>query len=154
MIAHEGAVHSTATQAGSRRNNSTSQSNTARNRKRRYSSMTRSLHTAQHGSAPDNKQHQERGNNNMASTLSAAPIQRPTQTKNASGHPARQAQAGLWSLMTANTTNWPGAKALITALGMPNNPSRPTFITLQEHRNARLQPRQAAVSYTLQEASL
>ena len=40
--------------------------------------------------------------------------------------------------MTANTTNWPGAKALITALGMPNNPSRPTFISLQEHRNAGL----------------
>ena len=38
--------------------------------------------------------------------------------------------------MTANTTNWMGAKPLITAFNRGNNPRRPAFIVLQEHRNA------------------
>ena len=42
-----------------------------------------------------------------------------------------------WTLMTANTTNWMGAKTLITALGREPNTRRPTFIALQEHRNAK-----------------
>ena len=136
MIAREGAVHCTSTIVGNVRTSSTPQNSKSRHRIRSYSSLTRSLHTAQPGSAPVNKHHQGKGNNIRSTILSAAPIQRPTHTKITDGPPAIQAQIGLWSLMTANTSNWPGAQALITALGMPSNPSRPTFITIQEHRNA------------------
>ena len=107
-----------------------------RHRTRSYSSLSRSLHTALPYSIPAIGAHQGSNTDNRAKLLSPAPIQRPTLTKIPGGPPATQAQVGLWSLMTANTSNWPGAQALLTALGMPSNPSRPTFITIQEHRNA------------------
>ena len=69
MIAHEGAVHSTSTQAGSRRNNSTFQSSTARNRKRRYSSMTRSLHTQHSTAVPQTTNNTQKGETTTGKAL-------------------------------------------------------------------------------------
>ena len=73
---------------------------------------------------------------NRPGTLSRAPIQSPDAAQQGHKAPALRAREGQWALMTANTTNWPGVQALITALGLPNNPSKLTFIVIQEHRNA------------------
>ena len=122
--------------------------NTPAARKRRYSTMTRFLHTTPGSISMCGKQHQNQGKSNAPGVLSKAPVQGLSATQHVQSPPVPRAQAEPWSLMTANTTNWMGAKALITALGRHNNPRRPTFIVLQEHRNAgpderkRAEPRQ------------
>ena len=110
--------------------------NTPVHRKRRYSSMTRYLHTAQVSSHAGGMQYRVLCKSNRPGTLSRAPIQSPYAAQQGHKAPVLRAREGKWALMTANTTNWSGAQALITALGLPNNPSKPTFIVIQEHRNA------------------
>ena len=82
------------------------------------------------------KLHAKEDKHNTPGELSTAPIQGLTALQQAQRLPVSGARPGQWSLMTANTTNWMGAKTLITALGRDPNPRRPTFIVLQEHRNA------------------
>ena len=110
--------------------------NTPVHRKRRYSSMTRYLHTAQSSSQAGARHYRVLHNSNMPGTLSRAPIQSPYAELKRHTAPAPLAREGKWALMTANTTNRKGAQALIRALGFPSNPSKPTFIVIQEHRNA------------------
>ena len=105
-------------------------------RKRRYSSMTRYLHTAQISSQAGAMQYRVFCNSNRPGTLSRAPIQSPYIAPKGHTAPAPRAREGKWALMTANTTNWKAAQALIRALGRPSSPSKPTFIVIQEHRNA------------------
>ena len=105
-------------------------------RKRRYSAMSRFLHTAPGDTPTGGKQQQNQNKNRTPCGLSKAPIQGLSTKQQSQSPQVQRTQTGTWSLMTANTTNWMGAKALITALGRHNNPRRPTFIVLQEHRNA------------------
>ena len=85
-------------------------------RKRRYSAMARFLHTTPDSTPTGGKQHQKQGKSNAPGILSKAPIQGFSATQHVQSPPGQKAQAGPWFLMTANTTNWMGAKALITHL--------------------------------------
>ena len=136
MITHGGTADSTATKTNSKQDSTATKHSTPLGRKRHYSSMARFLHTTQGSSYLGSKQYRDQGKSNRPGVPSKAPIQNPSTAQQGHSPPVLRTQEGPWSLMTANTTNWPGAKALITALGLPNNPSRPTFIVLQEHRNA------------------
>ena len=98
--------------------------------------MARFLHITPDSTPTGGKQHQKQVKSNAPGILSKAPIQGLSATQHLQNPFVQRAQAGPWFLMTANTTNWMGAKALITALGRHNNPRKPTFIVLQEHRNA------------------
>ena len=110
--------------------------NTPVSRKRRYSTMTRFLHITSDSILTIDKHHQKDGKRNALGVLSKAPIQGLSVTQRTLNPQALGTLPVPWSLMTANTTNWMGAKALFTALGRGNNPTRPTFVALQEHRNA------------------
>ena len=138
MITHRGTDGSTVRKTSSMQDRIAIKQSTPVGRKRRFSNMARFLHTAQGSIYMSSKQHQDQGKSNRPGVPSKAPIQSPSATQQVHSPPTLRAQEGRWSLMTANTTNWPGAKALITALGLPNNPRRSTFIVLQEHRNAGL----------------
>ena len=103
-------------------------------KKRTYCSMTRYLHTAQSKQASPTQCRASL--NKRPGTPSRAPIQSPYAKLKKPTVRAPLGREGKWALMTANTTNWKGAKRLIRALGLPSNPSKPTFIVIQEHRNA------------------
>ena len=98
--------------------------------------MTRFLHTTSDSIPTIDKHHQKDGKRNALGVLSKAPIQGLSVTQRTLNPQALGTLPVPWSLMTANTTNWMGAKALFTALGRGNNPTRPTFVALEEHRNA------------------
>ena len=103
----------------------------------RRDSQAMPLHTASSRDQPSNGPLTKANKHSKLGEPSKAPIQGLTTLQQAFRSPSLGASPGQWSLMTANTTNWMGAKTLITAFGREHNPGRPTFIALQQHRNAR-----------------
>ena len=105
-------------------------------RKPRYCIMARHLHTALGDTNDGNERHLQEKAQHKRIELTKAPIQGSTTRQEPQGRQEASASLDQWTLMTANTTNWMGAKTLITALNRDNNPRRPAFIVFQEHRNA------------------
>ena len=99
--------------------------------------MSRYLHTAPSGATAGGERHAKEDTHNQIGEQSRAPIQGFATRQEAQCALSAPARPEQWSFMTANTTNWMGAKTLITALGRDPNTRRPTFIALQEHRNAK-----------------
>ena len=122
MHTHPEATHTTPSKSGAR--------------KPRYSSMARHLHTALSDTYDGNERHLSEKAQHKRIELTKAPIQGNTTRHEPQSQQEASASLDQWTLMTANTTNWMGAKTLITALNRGNNPRRPAFIVLQEHRNA------------------
>ena len=121
MHTHPAATHTTPRKLGAR--------------KPTYSIMTKHLHTALSDTLDGNERYQ-RDKAQQRIELTKAPIQGNTTRHEPQSQQEASANLDQWTLMTANTTNWMGAKTLITALNRGNSPRRPVFIVLQEHRNA------------------
>ena len=87
-------------------------------RKSTYSIMTKHLHTALSDTLVGNEPNQ-RDKAQQRIELTKAPIQDNTTWHEPQSQQEASASLDQWTLMTANTTNWMGAKTLITALNRP-----------------------------------